>query len=215
MNVRSRIKVCGMIDMVDVENAVAAGVDALGFIFAEASPRKIEPEKARELISRLPPFVDAVGVFVNEDVEVVHEIAQYCGLTILQLHGEESPEYCQGFSRRVVKSFGVGPGFDPAVLLPYAGIVSGFLLDTYHEKLAGGTGQVFDWSILDTVTAPGPVILAGGLTPENVGAAILRTRPFAVDANSGVEISPGRKDPLKVRQLVAEVARVDTELAGE
>ncbi len=209
MNARTRIKVCGMREMAEVAAVVAAGVDAVGLIFAGHSPRQIDPDRAREIVKKLPPFVDAVGVFVDQEAAVVNEIVQYCRLTKVQLHGAESPEYCAEIDCRVMKAFRVGASLSAEELAPYAGEVSAFLFDTFHEKIAGGTGQTFDWRLLEKLAPPGPVVLAGGLTPENVGEAIRQARPFAVDFNSGVEFEPGRKDLDKVRAAIAQVAAAD------
>ncbi len=204
---RTRVKICGMTDLEELKHGVQAGVDAFGFIFAPKSPRYIDPENARELIASLPPFIGAVGVFVNEEQERVEEIARYCGLTVLQLHGDESPEYCQQFpGRRVVKAIPVKPGITPDVLTPYEDAVYAFLFDTYHEKMAGGSGQTFDWSIVKELQPEKPVILAGGLGVDNVADAIKQVRPFAVDVNSAIETEPGRKDPELVTRLMAAVA---------
>jgi len=209
MAVRTRIKICGMTSKDEAAAVVEAGVDAVGFIFAEESPRYIQPEKAREIIRRLPPFVDAVGVFVNEEASVVQDIVQYCGLTLVQLHGAETPAYCREMGCRVLKAFRVGPHTTPEELAAYTEGVNGFLLDAFQEKMAGGTGQTFDWTLIARLRPPGPVILAGGLTPANVGHAVREIRPFAVDCNSGVEIAPGRKDLAKVRQVVEAVRQAD------
>ncbi len=214
MTARTRIKVCGITNNSDAAVAVTAGVDALGFIFVASSPRNIEPGKARDIVAALPPFVDAVGVFMDAPVEVVEEISQYCGLTVVQLHGAESPEYCESLSGRVLKTFRVMPDSLNATGVngpygEYFGVVEGFLLDTYHEKLGGGTGKTFDWKIVEKVRPPGPVILAGGLNPDNVGEAIQVVRPFAVDVSSGVELEPGIKDVSKIERLVDEVRRAD------
>ncbi len=218
MTARTRIKVCGMTDMAEANGLVAAGVDALGFIFVEASPRNINPEKARKLVAALPPFVDAVGVFVDQDLEVVNEIAEYCGLTMVQLHGAESPQYCEAVDVRVVKTFSIrsdaevcetNPYFDP-----YLEVVSGILLDTFHEKLAGGSGQTFDWELTKKCHPTVPLILAGGLNPENIADAIRQVRPFAVDVNSGVETSPGVKDIGAVERLVESMRATDREIYG-
>ncbi|MDA8165559.1 MAG: phosphoribosylanthranilate isomerase [Desulfobacteraceae bacterium] len=211
MTGRTRVKVCGITEMADALGAVELGADGLGFIFAGKSPRYIEPERAREIIRGLPPFVQAVGVFVNEAADVVSDIMHSCGLTIIQLHGTESPRYCESLSRRVVKSFAIGPetAGDGSLFEPYAGVVAGYLLDTYHAGMTGGTGRVFDWSLLDTMRPPGPVILAGGLNPDNVGAAIRTVRPFAVDVSSGVESRPGRKDLKKLAAFMAEIRKAD------
>ncbi len=204
---RTRVKICGMTDLDELKLGVEAGVDAFGFIFAPKSPRYIDPEDARELIASLPPFIGAVGVFVNEEPERVEEIAKYCGLTVLQLHGDESPEYCQQFQgRRVVKAIPVRPGMSPDVLTPYEDVVYAFLLDTYHEKLPGGSGQTFDWSLVSGLHPEKPIILAGGIGVDNVAQAIKQVRPFAVDVNSAIETEPGRKDPELITKLMAAVA---------
>ena len=206
---RTRVKICGMTEPFEVEKAVEAGVDALGFIFVKESPRAIDPEVAKEIIAELPPFVDAVGVFMNEDPEVVSELVHYCGLTVIQLHGQEPPEYCEVMPRRVVKAFQVKPDMGPELLAPYNDVVWAFLLDTYHKEMAGGTGETFDWSMVAKLKPSKPVILAGGLNVDNVGAAIKQVQPFAVDVNSGLEISPGRKDPEKIKQLFQQVSQAD------
>lgn len=206
---RTRIKVCGITDQADLVHAVSAGVDALGFIFAENSPRRVDPEKARALIKSVPPFVDAVGVFVNEDPDVVTDIVKYCGLTMVQLHGMEDVDYCQLMPVRILKSFAVSSDTDGAEMAVYSDVAAGYLLDTYHKSMAGGTGQTFDWELIDGLQIPGPVFLAGGLGPENVGAAIKAVRPFAVDINSGVETSPGCKNHAKITALVEAVRRAD------
>ena len=209
MNARTRIKVCGMREMAEVAGVVAAGVDAIGLIFVEQSPRYIDPDRAREIVQSLPPFVDAVGVFVDQEAAAVNEIVRYCGLTKVQLHGTESPAYCAEIACRVLKAFRVRESLAPEDLTPYGGEVSAFLFDTFQEKIAGGTGQTFDWGLLEKLAPPRPVVLAGGLTPENVGEAIRQAHPFAVDLNSGVEFAPGRKDLAKVRAAVAQVAAAD------
>lgn len=209
MSARTRIKVCGMREMAEVAAVVAAGVDAVGFIFVQESPRCIDPDKVRRIVRTLPPFVDAVGVFVDQDAAVVNEIVQYCGLTKVQLHGNEPPDYCGEIDCRVLKAFRVGPASLASELQAYAGEVSAFLLDTFQEGVAGGTGRTFAWGLLEKLSPPGPVVLAGGLTPENVGEAIRQVRPFAVDFNSGVELAPGCKDMDKVRAAIAQVAAAD------
>ena len=207
---RTRIKICGMTEKYDVEKAVAAGVDAIGFIFVKESPRYITPEQARDIIRKLPPFVDAVGVFVNEEPGVVGEISQYCGLTVLQLHGQEPPEYCAMMPRRVVKAFQVNDRLSAEFLQTYNDVVWGFLLDTYHKDRAGGTGETFDWTVIEGLNLQRPLILAGGLDEKNVAAAIKLVHPFCVDVNSGIETAPGKKDGKKIAQLVHEVALLST-----
>lgn len=209
MNARTRIKVCGMRELAEVAAVVAAGVDAIGLIFAEQSPRCIDPERAREIVAGLPPFVEAVGVFVDQEAAKVNEIVRYCGLTMVQLHGAESPACCAEINCRVMKAFRVRESLSTEDLAPYAGEVSAFLFDTFHEKIAGGTGQTFAWHLLEKLAPPRPVVLAGGLTPENVGEAIRQARPYAVDLNSGVESAPGRKDLARVRAAIAQVVAAD------
>lgn len=211
---RTRIKVCGITRPEDARDAIEFGADCLGFIFAPQSPRKIDPEVAREIIKNIPPFVDAAGVFMDEEAAVVEEIVQYCGLTLAQLHGSESPGYCRDFPGRVIKAFRIGSFSEDSQLTPYAGTVQGFLLDTYNQSIVGGTGEVFDWQLVDKLNPPGPIILAGGLNPENVEEAICTVRPFAVDVNSGIEIEPGIKDTQKLKQFIAEVRKTDARLNG-
>ncbi len=213
MAFRTRIKVCGITNLEDARVAVAAGADGLGFIFVEQSPRLVEPDMVRAITAELPPFVERVGVFCNEEIEVVQEIVHYCRLSLVQLHGAESPEYCGKISCRVIKSFGVRPETDYQELAGYAEVASAFLLDTYHKKMAGGTGMIFDWQLVEQIKPPGPVILAGGLTSENVGAAIRQVKPFAVDVNSGVEYQPGRKDADKLKSFVHAVREADDQAA--
>ena len=210
MEGRTRIKICGMSEPVRAREAAAAGVDALGFIFAAASLRQVQPERAREIIAELPPFVDAVGVFVNEEAGVIRDIAQYCGLTMIQLHGDEDPEFCRAMPLRVMKAIRVGEHSVAADLSPYRGCVSAFLLDTFQPGVAGGTGQSFDWRLVARLAPPAPVVLAGGLNPDNVGEAIASVYPFAVDFNSGLEKAPGLKDPDLIHRAVAAVGRADS-----
>ncbi len=209
MALRTRIKVCGITCQEDARAAVAAGADGLGFIFAAQSPRLVEPDMVRAITDELPPFVDRVGVFRDEEIEVVEEIVHYCQLTLVQLHGSESPEYCSKISCKFIKSFSIRPETDSRELALYSDVASGYLLDTYHKHMAGGTGIVFDWKLVEQVKPPGPLFLAGGLTPENVGEAIRQVKPFAVDVNSGVEYQPGRKDAAKLKSFAHEVRKAD------
>ena len=213
MALRTRIKVCGITGKEDARAAVAAGADGLGFIFVKQSPRLVDPDMVRAITGELPPFVDSIGVFCDEKIEVVEEIVNYCRLTLVQLHGSESPEYCRTVSCPVIKSFAIHRQSESEELAAYSGVVSGFLLDTYHKDMAGGTGMVFDWELVEQIQPPGPIILAGGLNPENVGEAIRQVKPFAVDVNSGVEYQPGRKDTDKLKSFADEVRKAD-ELAS-
>lgn len=217
MHSRTRIKVCGITSAEDAKEAIGIGVDAIGFIFAESSPRFISPEKAKEIVTQLPPFIHYVGVFVDKDPVEIQEIIEYCGLSYVQLHGSEDAEYCQKLAQaatpcKLIKAFRVGSRTMAADFTPYEDSVKGFLLDTYMEGQEGGTGRPFDWSIVESLKLQLPVILAGGLNPENVAEAIRSVRPFAIDLNSGVETEPGKKDLAKLRNLVEIVAGVDTEL---
>lgn len=203
-----RIKVCGITNERDALWAIKFGVDALGFVFAE-SPRRVYPGAVKKITSLLPPFVCRVGVFVNEDKERVREIAQTCSLTSLQFHGEESPFYCQAFSRwKVIKSFRVK---DEGVLEEIRRYrVDAYLLDTYSADKRGGTGKIFDWEIARKVKKLGvPIILSGGLNPKNVTQAIIKIRPYAVDVSSGVEKEIRKKDYQKLRNFVRKIRRQD------
>ncbi len=203
--IRTRVKICGMTNREEALHAAAEGADAIGFIFAARSPRYIPPAEAREIIRELPPFMDRVGVFLDEKEEDVEDIASYCGLTTLQLHGSESPEYCGIFSHKVIKAFQVHPDFDFSVLKAYEKKVSAFLFDTFHKHKAGGTGEIFDWSLVNSLGTTLPIILAGGLGTENVVRAIQEVKPYAVDVNSTLETAPGVKDMKLISRLLANV----------
>lgn len=210
---RVRIKMCGATNLEDALAGAAAGVDALGFIFHEKSPRHVGPETARLIIAQLPPFVDAVGVFVDRDREEVGKIARFCGLSCVQLHGRESPAYCAALASslpcQLIKALRVGAHLQAEDVAPYHAHVRGFLLDTYQKGQEGGTGQCFDWSLIAKLQLRRDFILAGGLDAHNVRAAIESVRPYGIDVNSGVESSPGRKDHGQIRALVREVRRLD------
>jgi len=179
---------------------VDAGAHALGFNFWQGSRRVVSLPVAAEIIRSLPPFVTTVGVFVNERIDVVAETMRACRLDVAQLHGDESPGYCRQLGGRIVKAFRVGPGRERP-LADYD--VSAFLLDTYVPGDPGGTGTRFDWNLAREARQHGPVILAGGLTPENVAEAIRVAQPYAVDVSSGVEQAPGVKDADAVRRFIA------------
>ncbi len=198
-----KAKICGMTQIKDAVFAVEQGADAVGFIFYNKSPRSVTMKLAKEIIAQLPPFVDTVGVFVNESVDRVNKIAEYCGLDLVQLHGEESPAFCRKIRRRVIKAFRVKDLQSIKLLQDYA--VSGFLLDTFSDELQGGTGKVFDWNLALPAKKIGPVIMAGGLTPRNIKQAIRQVRPYGVDVCSGVEKEPGIKDPEKVRAFLENI----------
>ncbi|HEX5773391.1 MAG TPA: phosphoribosylanthranilate isomerase, partial [Geomobilimonas sp.] len=161
----------------------------------------VTPEQAAEVIRVLPPFVQTVGLFVNETAERVNEVARECRLDMVQLHGDETPAYCDLMERRVVKVFRVKDGATIAAMQQYR--VAGYLLDAWSSTAYGGTGHTFDWELIRDAGQHGPLSLAGGLTPESVAEAVKRVRPYAVDVSSGVESVPGRKDPAKVRAFIA------------
>jgi len=202
-----RIKICGITNLEDARLAAGLGADALGFIFYPQSPRKVEPDAARAIIAQLPPLVISVGVFVDEEAATLRELAARVGLDWLQLHGQESPEYCRNLGRRVIKGVRIKDEASLAALADYQNAVQAFLLDTYKKGQIGGTGETFDWTLARQAKKYGPIILAGGLTPANVDQAIKIARPEAVDAASGVEAAPGKKDPEKLRNFFAAVRR--------
>ena len=214
MNGRVRVKICGMTRIDDAQCAAAAGVDALGFIFYAKSPRHIEPEAARRIIAGLPPLVDAVGVFVNEEMARVEAVVRGCGLQYAQLHGGESPDYCRELAARagcrVLKAIRVGPATTATDIAPYRGAVCGFLLDTYQQDAVGGTGAVFDWALIDRLQLDRPFLLAGGLSVDNIAAALTQAQPFGVDANSGLERVPGIKDHDLIERFMTAVRAAAT-----
>ena len=205
---RVAVKVCGITNLEDGLMAARAGADAIGFVFVPDSPRGVDVPTAKAIARALPPFVLRVGVFVNAPRETVLRTADEVGLDVLQLHGDERPEDLGTLSRRVIKAVPVGPGFAAQDALRYETHASGILLDTRATPggLPGGTGQTFDWSKAREVRERASfLVLAGGLTPENVGVALTAVRPDVVDVASGVEKSPGLKDPDKVRAFIQAV----------
>ena len=203
---RTRIKICGLTSLSDALCAASLGVDALGFIFAE-SPRRIAPKVARDIILHLPPFITTAGVFVDEDEKNVKEIASICGLSTLQFHGSEPPSYCLKFEQNIIKAFRLEAHQITEEIKRfklYEKMVKSILLDISQKA----TQPQEDWHKIASVTTK-PLILAGGLNPENVAFAIRSVKPYAVDISSGVEISPGVKDHKKMKQLVEEVRKVN------
>ncbi len=198
-----RVKICGNVTLKDTMAAVEAGADAVGFVFYVRSPRVVSPKTVASIVSHLPPFVTPVGVFVNEKPDVVRQIMSDCGLAYAQLHGEESPQYCAELRFPVLKGIRVRSREDVSALASYR--VEAILLDAYVEGMVGGTGTTFDWDLAVEAKAWGPIILAGGLTPDNVVEAISRVQPYGVDVSSGVEAAPGVKDHAKVRAFVESV----------
>jgi phosphoribosylanthranilate isomerase len=196
-----RIKVCGITNWEDARVAVSLGVDALGFIFSSASPRFVPADDAARIIRRLPPFVNRVGVFVDEPAATVHDVIRRTGIDTVQLHGSETPEYCRQFGCAVVKAFRVAGRESVADMAAYQ--VNAYLLDTWDATTAGGSGRPFDWAIAAEACRTYPtVILAGGLGPTNIREALDIAQPWGVDVNSGVEVKPGVKNPRKVHEVV-------------
>jgi phosphoribosylanthranilate isomerase len=213
-----RVKICGITNLEDALLAAELGAHALGFIFYAKSPRSIKPEAARQIIAQLPPLVLSVGVFVNEAAAVVLEVAEMVRLDWVQLHGEEPPEYCRFLFRNVMKAIRVKDQSTLALMASYQGSVRAFLLDTHKTGQQGGTGESFDWSLARQAKEYGSIVLAGGLQPENVAAAIWAASPQAVDVASGVEASPGRKDHARLRaffQVVDAAGRGKEPWPGE
>jgi phosphoribosylanthranilate isomerase len=203
-----KVKICGITNYDDAAMAVNLGADALGFIFAPASPRKIEPAAAAEIIRRLPPFIKSVGVFVNEDINKIRDIADYCGLDCIQLHGDETLEMCESLMPRTIRAIRMKDDTDTSQLQVYRGKTRALLLDTYSKKMSGGTGKTFNWDKAVEINALGlPVILAGGLTPSNIEEAIKKVRPYGVDINSGIEKSPGIKDHELMKGLFQNIGK--------
>jgi phosphoribosylanthranilate isomerase len=205
----TRVKICGITDAFDAQNAVLLGADAIGLNFVETSPRCIEPTKATRIIESLPAFVSVVGVFVNHpDPQHLEDFAVSIGLHAVQLHGNETPDYCSMIHRvKVIKAFRVDSNFKVESLRNFGSRM--FLLDSYAPTQTGGTGKVFDWDLAYGANAFGSIVIAGGLNPENVSDAVTKLHPFAVDVSSGVESAPGKKDYDKMRRFIEAVRRTD------
>jgi phosphoribosylanthranilate isomerase len=204
----TEIKICGMTDQEDALFAAACGVEALGFIFYPPSPRYIAPARAREIIAALPAEVVKVGVFVNQTVAAVQQIFDFCGLDLIQLHGDETPEYCRQFPHdRLIKAVFLQKVTDLSLLEQYR--LRAFLCDTRTPGKYGGTGKRSDWRLAARVKESHSLILSGGLKEENIAAALAAVSPAAVDINSGVESAPGRKDREKIRRIIELIRRRD------
>jgi phosphoribosylanthranilate isomerase len=203
----TRVKICGITSAADAAEAVAAGADALGFVFVPGTPRHLTPEAAEGIVAGLPPFVTPVGVFLDRPAAEVAAIAARCRLQAVQLHGQEPADYCRAMPLPVIKALRVrdASSLEPLGWYP----AQGFVLDAYVEGQPGGTGRLFPWELAVGLGSRVPIILSGGLTPENVAGAVRRVRPYAVDVSSGVERSPGRKDPQKMKEFIAHVREAD------
>lgn len=199
-----RSKICGITRVDDALTAAKAGADAIGLVFYAKSPRAVDVRQAREIVAALPPFVTTVGLFVNASRCEINEILDAVPLDMLQFHGDETPAQCEGFHRPWFKALRVGNGEDIETQVARYANASGILLDTFVAGVPGGTGERFDWSLIPAALAK-PLILAGGLTAENVQQAIAQVRPYAVDVSGGVEASKGVKDASKVMAFVGRV----------
>jgi phosphoribosylanthranilate isomerase len=196
----TRVKFCGFTHQDDVAQAVALGADALGFVFYGASSRCVSPEHAKILTRSVPAFVTRVGLFVNEEAETIQRIFEIAQLNLIQYHGEESPEFCDAVGLPYIKAFRVRKGMDLRTEMDRYPNASGFLLDAYVKGQPGGTGERFDWELIPQSHAP--IILAGGLTPDNAKDAIDQVAPWALDVSGGIETKPGRKDPDKMARFM-------------
>lgn len=208
-----KVKICGITSENDAVTAASAGADMIGLMFYVLSPRHVPMDRAAAIARVVPPFVVKVGVFVNPDADFVLEAIRHCGLTLLQFHGDEPPEFCTQFGMMSMKAFRVRDAESLKVLPDYS--TDAWMLDAYSPAARGGTGATFNWDLaLEAKQLGRPIVLAGGLTPANVGDAVRRVQPFGVDVSSGVEASPGKKDPAKVRAFIEAVraAEIDAGL---
>jgi len=202
------VKICGITRVEDGLAAAHAGAHAIGLVFHRGSPRCVEPALAAEIVARLPPFVMAVGLFVDAEPAQVRAVLAAVPLQLLQFHGAEPPDYCAAFGLGYLKSVRVGPGVDLLQCASRYAMARGLLLDTYDPASPGGTGLSFDWSLIPA-RLPLPIVLAGGLTPDNVGEAVRRVRPWAVDVSSGVERAKGIKDAGRIAAFIRGARQAD------
>jgi phosphoribosylanthranilate isomerase len=198
-----RVKICGITRLQDLHAACDAGADALGFVFYEKSPRHVTAATATALVREMPPFVQSVGLFVNAPPAWIESVLQVVPLDLLQFHGDETPADCARYGRPYIKAVRVNRDTDLLKCAADFDAACGLLLDAYVPGVPGGTGARFDWSLIPA-NLPRPIVLSGGLTPENVAEAVQQVRPWAVDVSSGVEASKGIKDPRKIAQFIAK-----------
>jgi len=196
----TRVKFCGLTHEEDIARAVKLGVDALGFVFYAPSSRSVAPDHAAMLTSSVPAFVTRVGLFVNEQPAIIQNIFERTRLNLIQYHGDETPEFCDAVGLPFIKAFRVRPGIDIQSEMERYPNASGFLLDAYVKGQPGGTGERFDWGMIPQSNAP--IILAGGLSPDNAKDAIEQVAPWALDVSGGIETKPGRKDPDKMARFM-------------
>ena len=205
---RTRVKICGITREQDAEAAVAFGADAIGFVFYEPSPRHVIVERAAAIARQLPPFVTTVALFVNADPESIALVIDRVGVDLLQFHGQECGDYCAQHGRPWIRAVRVKPDTDLLAAQSEFSGGRGLLLDAHRPGVPGGTGETFDWERIPAELAP-RIVLAGGLTPENVARAVRRVRPYAVDVSGGVEAGKGIKDPDKIKAFIEEVRSAD------
>ncbi len=205
---RTRVKICGITRVEDAQLAVDAGVDAIGLVFYEKSPRFVSNAQAQEISRMIPAFVSCVALFKDADAQMIQFVLDEVAIDLIQFHGSETAAFCEQFNRPYIKALGMkGPECDASYLMMNVKkyhAAKALLLDSHAPGMAGGTGETFDWSTLTSIAKP--IVLAGGLTADNVGQAIAEARPFAVDVSSGVESAPGIKDETMVRHFMAQVA---------
>ncbi|MCW8910860.1 MAG: phosphoribosylanthranilate isomerase [Gammaproteobacteria bacterium] len=211
VNPRTRVKICGMTRPEDALTAARLGVDAIGLVFYEKSPRNVSLEQAQQICSVLPAFVTRVALFLDPDTLLVTQVLGTLDIDLIQFHGSESAEFCASFNRPYIKALGMSGQHDLTEQADIYRDACGLLLDSHVMGAAGGTGEAFDWKIIPE-SLRHSIILAGGLKPDNVAEAIRKVRPFAVDLSSGVEAEPGIKDSALMAQLINEVKRVDCEI---
>lgn len=207
---RTRVKICGITRPEDGIVAASAGADAIGLVFYARSPRHVTPQQARAVINALPPFVTTVGLFVDASRTEIENVLREVPLDTLQFHGEESPEFCASFNRPYFKAISMREGIDLRGEAERFSSASALLVDTFQAGVPGGTGVSFDWSRLPADLSK-PLILAGGLHPDNVAQAIIQARPYAVDVSSGVEAAKGIKDAEKIAAFMRGVVKADVE----
>ena len=205
---RTRVKVCGLTRSQDAEFAAEIGIDAVGLVFYGKSPRAVTIAQAERVVNNLPPFVSVVALFVDENVEFVRQCLQRLPIDILQFHGNESADYCEQFAFPYIKAVRMREGVNLTELALEYNSCRALLLDSYQPGIPGGTGKIFDWSVIDKIGKP--IILAGGLTADNVSAAINQVHPYAVDVSGGVESDKGIKETEKMRAFIQGVINGDT-----
>ncbi len=204
---RTRVKICGITRIEDAIAAAQAGADAIGFVFDPKSPRYIHADQALKIARALPPYVTTVGLFVNAAPDTIESVLSHVPLDLIQFHGNEKPEQCRRYHRSYIKAVHMKTDIDLHEMARLYGDATGLLLDTYVADTAGGSGQVFDWDRVPH-DVDKPLVLAGGLTPENVGEAIRKVHPYAVDVSSGVELTKGVKDARKISAFIEAVEKI-------